>query len=71
MEKDSTKSRIIPYTCLPRNLWRKLKKHLPKSSRPRGRGRPRVNDRDVINGIWYAAGVDWGPISMTNGRWMI
>jgi len=64
MEKDNTKSRIISYTRLPRNLWRKFKKHLAKPPTHRGPGRPRVNDRNVINGIWYVlwTGCQWKSI---------
>jgi transposase len=64
MEQNTTKSRSINYTRLPRNLWRKLKKHLPKPARHPGPGRPRVNDRDVINGIWYVlwSGCQWKSI---------
>jgi len=51
--EDTTKTRKVNYHVLPRNLWRKLKKHLPKALKQKGPGRPRVNDRDVLNGIWY------------------
>jgi transposase len=64
MEKDITKSRLILYTRLPRNLWRHFKKYLPKRPAHRGPGRPRVNDRNVINGIWYVlwSGCQWKSI---------
>lgn len=64
MAKDNTKAISITYTRLPRNLWRKLKKHLPKQERHPGPGRPRVNERDVLNGIWYVlwSGCQWKSI---------
>jgi hypothetical protein len=46
MSKATTQSKVN-YFRLPRPLWRKLKKHLPKkrnNSSKRG-GRPRVSDR--------------------------
>lgn len=64
MEKDTTQSRAVTYNRIPRNLWRKLKKHLPKPVKTSGPGRPRVNDRDVINGIWHVlwSGCQWKSI---------
>lgn len=62
MEKDSTKSRN-KYR-MPGKLWKLLKKHLPKTSVVRKRGRPRVNNRDVLDGIWYVlwTGCQWKSI---------
>ena len=54
MNKATTTSKVN-YFRLPRPLWRKLKKHLPKKSnkgKKRG-GRPRVSDRAVANAMWY------------------
>lgn len=64
MGKDSTKTRTVKYHQLPSKLWRKLKKHLPKASKRGGPGRPRVKDRDVINGIWYVlwTGCQWKAV---------
>lgn len=52
------------YHVVPSILWRKLKKHLPKPPIERGRGRPRVRDRDVFNGIWYVlwSGCQWKAV---------
>src|SRR5215212_2607291 len=53
--REATTARRVDYFNLPRPLWRKLKKCLPKhtkKSTPRG-GRPRASDRAVINAIWY------------------
>ena len=35
------------------DLWRILKRELPKPPENKRRGRPRIDDRRVINGIWY------------------
>jgi hypothetical protein len=53
--REATTTRRVDYFNLPRPLWRKLKKHLPKNKRKmttKG-GRPRVSDRAVANAIWY------------------
>lgn len=62
MTKDSTKSNN--HYSIPGKLWKLLKKHLPKPPKVRGRGRPPVNNRDVINGIWYVlwTGCQWKSI---------
>ena len=63
MSKATTTSKV-DYFRLPRPLWRKLKKHLPRkksnNSKKRG-GRPRVPDRAVANAIWYVlwTGCQW------------
>ena len=49
--REAITQRKVDYFRLPRALWRKLKKYLPKhrkKSTPRG-GRPRASDRAVIN----------------------
>src|SRR5829696_4029865 len=61
MSKAITTSKV-DYFSLPRPLWRKLKKHLPKSRKSTVRGgRPRASDRAVINAIWYVlwSGCQW------------
>ena len=53
--REATTQSKVDYFRLPRPLWRKLKKHLPKKrnkSQKRG-GRPRVSERAVANAIWY------------------
>jgi transposase len=64
MKKDNTKSRKVNFQSVPSKLWRKFKKHLPKQPKKTGPGRPRVNDRDVLNGIWYVlwTGCQWKAI---------
>src|SRR5215208_297733 len=64
--REATTQSKVDYFRLPRPLWRKLKKHLPKKrnkSKKRG-GRPRVSDRAVANAIWYVlwSGCQWKAI---------
>src|ERR671912_2279430 len=54
--KEATTTSRVDYFNLPRPLWRKLKKCLPKKNNKRRTtkgGRPRASDRAVINTIWY------------------
>jgi hypothetical protein len=64
--KEATTTRRVDYFNLPRPLWRKLKKCLPKNKRkiPTKGGRPRASDRAVINAIWYVlwTGCQWKAI---------
>ena len=62
MAKDSTKSKSI--YRMPGKLWKLLKKHLPKEPKIRKPGRPRVNNRDVLDGIWHVlwTGCQWKSI---------
>jgi len=64
MEKDSTKPKKAKHYRMPTKLWRYLKKHLPKSSKKKGPGRPRVSDRNVMDGIWHVlwTGCQWKSI---------
>ncbi len=63
----ATTTRKVDYFHLPRPLWRKLKKCLPKKksnkSSKRG-GRPRASDRAVVNAIWYVlwSGCQWKAV---------
>jgi putative transposase len=63
--KEATTTRRVDYFRLPRPLWRKLKKHLPKKRgrSPKG-GRPRASDRAAANAIWYVlwTGCQWKAI---------
>jgi hypothetical protein len=52
---EATTTPKMDYFRMPRPLWRKLKKYLPK---PRKResakgGRPRASERAVADAIWY------------------
>jgi putative transposase len=62
MSKDSTKSK--KHYRMPGKLWKLLKKHLPKGPTVRTPGRPRVNNRDVLDGIWHVlwTGCQWKSI---------
>lgn len=62
MSKDSTKSKSI--YRMPGKLWKLLKKHLPKEPKVRKPGRPRVSNRDVLDGIWHVlwTGCQWKSI---------
>jgi putative transposase len=62
MQKNSTKS--ANQYRIPSRLWKLLKKHLPKPPKIRGRGRPPVANRNVMNGIWHVlwTGCQWKSI---------
>ena len=65
MHKNTTTKPASPnYFRVPRQLWRIIKRELPKQPKGRRRGRPRVNNRDVINGIWYVlwTGCQWKAV---------
>ena len=64
MNKDNTKPKNVNFHQVPSKLWRKLKKHIPKPAQGIKPGRPRVKDRDVINGIWYIlwTGCQWKAV---------
>jgi len=49
---------------MPGKLWKLLKKHLPKAPKVRKQGRPRVSNRDVLDGIWHVlwTGSQWKSI---------
>jgi|SRR5215208_1955913 hypothetical protein len=48
--REATTTRGVDYFHLPRPLWRKLKKCLPKNKKKSTKGgRPRASDRAVIN----------------------
>lgn len=49
---------------MPRPLWRIVKRELPKTPKKRGPGRPRAENRAVVNGIWYVlwTGCQWKAI---------
>jgi putative transposase len=60
--REATTTRKVDYFRLPRPLWRKLKKYLPKPRKmARGGGRPRASDRAVADAIWYVlwTGCQW------------
>lgn len=54
----------VNYFCVSRNLWRRIKRCLPKTLPRTGSGRPRVANRAVVNGIWYVlwTGCQWKAV---------
>lgn len=63
--EEATTTRRVNYFRMPRPLWRRLKKYLPKRKKKSGRGgRPRASDRAVANAIWYVlwTGCQWKAI---------
>lgn len=60
----TTKPKQVDYFRVPRPLWRKFKKCLPKKPKRRRVGRPPANDRAVLNGIWYVlwTGCQWKAV---------
>lgn len=63
----SKSSKAISYFHLPRPLWRKLKKCLPKRRRSKRGGRPPCPDRTVMNALWYVlwTGCQWKALHRT------
>lgn len=45
-------------------MWRIVKRELPKPPKKRGPGRPRAENRAVVNGIWYVlwTGCQWKAV---------
>jgi putative transposase len=65
MSKNSTqKPKNVDYFHVPRPLWRKVRKVLPKPAKQRGPGRPRVDDHAALDGIWYVlwTGCQWKAV---------
>lgn len=59
-----TKPKRVNYFRVPRPLWRLIKKHLPKAKPTGGRGRPPIENRLVVNGLWYVlwTGCQWKAV---------
>lgn len=57
-------SEATDYFRIPRPLWRKLRKDIPKAPRRERGGRPRISDKAVMNGIWYVlwTGCQWKAV---------
>jgi putative transposase len=58
------KPKNVDYFHVPRPLWRKIRKVLPKPATQRGPGRPRADDHAALDGIWYVlwTGCQWKAI---------
>ncbi len=54
----------VDYFRMPRPLWRRIKRILPKPPTRRGPGRPRADPRSVLNGMWYVVwtGCQWEAV---------
>ena len=59
-----TKPATVDYFRVPRPLWRRWKRLLPKPPAHQGPGRPSANPRAVLNGIWYVlwTGCQWKAV---------
>ena len=59
-----TKPNNVNFFQVPRQLWRRVKKHLPKPPKKRGPGRPQISNRAALNGIWYVlwTGCQWKAV---------
>jgi putative transposase len=60
-----TKPATPDYFRVPRPLWRRFKRLLPKPLKHCGPGRPPANPRAVLNGIWYVlwTGCQWKAVN--------
>lgn len=63
-ENHSEKPKNVDYFRVPRPLWRRLRRVLPKATERKGPGRKRADNRRVINGIWYVlwTGCQWKAV---------
>jgi transposase len=54
----------VDYFKAPDALWDKIERLLPEPRNPGGPGRPRADDRAVLNGIWYVmwTGCQWKAV---------
>jgi transposase len=65
MSKDHIeKPKNVDYFQIPKPLWKQIKKLFPKPAKKSGRGRPRADNRAVLNGIWYSlwTGCQWKAV---------
>ena len=60
----NTKPKNVDYFKAPDALWDKIERLLPELRNPGGPGRPRADDRAVLNGIWYVmwTGCQWKAV---------
>lgn len=60
----TAKPKNVDYFRVPRPLWRRIRRLLPKAKPSRQGGRPRADDRAVLNGIWYVlwSGCQWKAV---------
>lgn len=65
MHKDTiTRPKNVNFFQVPDELWQIAEQFLPPEPQRRGRGRPRVDNRAVLDGIWYVlwTGCQWKAI---------
>jgi putative transposase len=62
--KNPSTSAAVDYFSVPRPVWRKVQRDLPKERRDKGKGRPRLAHRNGLNGIGYIlwTGVQWKAV---------
>jgi putative transposase len=60
----TAKPKNVDYFHVPRPLWRRIRKHFPKPVQAVRPGRKRVDNRKVLNGIWYVlwTGCQWKAV---------
>ena len=60
----NTKPKNVNYFRVPRKLWRMIKRELPKETKQKGPGRPRIAHRNVVDGLWYImwTGCQWKAV---------
>jgi putative transposase len=63
-DNPTTKPKNVDYFRVPRPLWRCVRRLLPKHPLSVKGGRPRADERAVLNGIWYVkwTGCQWKAI---------
>jgi transposase len=64
MPDHNEKPKNVDYFQVPKPLWKRIKKLLPKPPKKRERGRPPADNRAVVNGIWYVlwTGCQWKAV---------
>lgn len=65
MSNNSTpKPKNVDYFRVPRPMWRQIKRVLPKAAKKRQPGRPRADNRAVLDSIWYVlwTGCQWKAV---------
>ena len=60
----NTKPKNVNYFKVPDELWERIKDVFPAPRKAGGPGRPRADDRAVLNGIWYVmwTGCQWKAV---------
>jgi putative transposase len=60
----NAKPKNIDYFRVPRPLWRRVRKHIPRVNQDGRAGRKRADNRAVLNGIWYVlwTGCQWKAV---------